>query len=115
MEAFVVFNFNKDKANVKNISINLDDFIHALFYDISDDNIIRCWKNHLPQRADIFIRIRQAIKDISIKKGIKNFAHAERLSDFINFLDELRVPNNIVKKYLMYHNGITYLMKSLKT
>lgn len=90
---------------VGEVNVLLYDFIHDLFYDISDDDIIKCWRNHLLQKSDILIRIRQVIKGVSIKKGIKNSVHVERLNDFTCFLNECGIPKEIVKKYMLYHFG----------
>ena len=56
---------------VGEVNVLLYDFIHDLFYDISDDDIIKCWRNHLLQKSDILIRIRQVIKGVSIKKELR--------------------------------------------
>ena len=36
------------------------------------------------KKSDIFIKINSKIKGISIKKGMKNSVHVERISDFIH-------------------------------
>ena len=44
------------------------DLIDSLFY-CKEDDIIKCWRNHFPQKSDIFIKINGKLKGISIKKG----------------------------------------------
>lgn len=77
--------------------------IDDLFYDISEDEIIKCWKNHYPQKADIFIKIKNIVKGISIKMGSRNSVHIDCISEFIHFLIENEVPRDIIIKYLKYH------------
>ena len=58
---------------------------------------------HYPQKTDIFIRINGVMKGISIKKGMKNSVHVERITDFIHFLIDNKVDKEIVIQYLKYH------------
>jgi len=78
-------------------------FIENLFYITDENLVIKCWKNKYKQKSDIFIKINKEVKGISIKKGIKNSVHVERISDFIHFLIENKVDRNIVIEYLKYH------------
>lgn len=64
---------------------------------------IKCWLNHLNQKSDIFIKINGIMKGISIKKGMKNSVHVERISDFIHFLIENKLSREAVIEYLKYH------------
>lgn len=77
--------------------------IDKIFYNINETSLISCWMNHLKQKSDIFIRIDEVMKGISIKKGAKNSVHVERISDFIHFLIENKVEKEIVEEYLKYH------------
>lgn len=79
--------------------------IDVLFYGFNEDDVIRCWRNHLPQKSDILIRIRNIIKSVSIKKGIKNSVHVDSITEFIHFLIENGVERDIVIKFLKYHYG----------
>ena len=78
------------------------DLIDSLFY-CKEDDIIKCWRNHFPQKSDIFIKINGKLKGISIKKGAKNSIHVERITDFIHFLIENKVSREVVVRYLEYH------------
>lgn len=74
-----------------------------MFGYLNDKFVINAWKNHLPQKADIFIKINDVKKGISIKKGIKNSVHVEGISEFIHFLIENKVNKDIIIEYLKYH------------
>lgn len=77
--------------------------IDELYPFEAQNSIIKSWRNHYNQKTDIFIRINGKMKGISIKKGIKNSIHVERISDFIHFLIENKVNREIVIEYLKYH------------
>lgn len=77
--------------------------IEDLYKEIDVNNIIKCWQNDEPQKSDIFISINNNIKGISIKKGVKNSIHVERISDFIHFLIENSISREVVISYLKYH------------
>lgn len=77
-------------------------FIKDLFIDLNNEYIITCWKNTKPQKTDIFICINNTTKNISIKKGIKNSVHVERISDFVHFLIENNIDREIIIEYLKY-------------
>lgn len=79
------------------------DLINDLFGYLDDKFVINAWKNHLPQKADIFVKINDIKKGISIKKGIKNSVHVEGISEFIHFLIENKVNKDIIIEYLKYH------------
>lgn len=79
------------------------EFIEDLFGVIDDNHFITSWRNHYPQKADIFIKINGIIKGISIKKGSRNSVLVERISDFIHFLIENGVNREVVINYLKYH------------
>ncbi len=78
-------------------------FIDEVFNCPSDKLIIKCMKNKYKQKSDIFIKINNVIKGISIKKGMKNSVHVERITDFIHFLIENNVSREVVIEYLKYH------------
>lgn len=77
-------------------------FIKDLFIDLNNEYIITCWKNTKPQKTYIFICINNTTKNISIKKGIKNSVHVERISDFVHFLIENNIDREIIIEYLKY-------------
>lgn len=81
----------------------LKDLIEKIFPFENENSIIKSWKNHYPQKTDIFIKINNTMKGLSIKKGNKNSVHVERISDFIHFLIENKVEKEIIIEYLKYH------------
>lgn len=87
---------------VKELNPLFRDLIDSLFY-CKEEDVIKCWRNHLLQKTDIFIKINNRMKGISIKKGAKNSVHVERITDFIHFLIENKVSRDVVIKYLEYH------------
>ena len=96
-----VLHFNGKK--VKELDPNSYDLIHTIFNNISDETIIKSWKNHYKQKTDVMIKIDNIIKGISIKTGNKNSVHVEPLSSFVHFLQENGIPFNIIDMYLKYH------------
>ena len=76
-----------------------------MFYGFNEDDIIKCWRNHLPQKSDIIIKIRNIIKGVSIKKGMKNSVHVDSITEFIHFFFFFGVQRDIVIKYLKYQYG----------
>ena len=79
------------------------DLIDELFPNQPPNSTIKSWKNHYKEKSDIFIKINEKMKGISVKKGYKNSVHVERISDFIHFLIENNVDREIVIEYLKYH------------
>ena len=79
------------------------ELVDELFPKEESNSIIKSWKNHYKEKSDIFIKINEKMKGISIKKGYKNSVHVERISDFIHFLIENNVDREIVIEYLKYH------------
>lgn len=45
------------------------ELIDQLFISKTENSIIKSWKNHYKQKNDIFIKINDITKGISIKKG----------------------------------------------
>ena len=94
---------NLNGKNISQLNPLFKDLIDELFPNESTTSNIKCWKNYCKEKSDIFIQINNTIKGISIKKGIKNSVHVERISDFIHFLIENKVNKEIVNEYLKYH------------
>lgn len=92
-----------NNKKVKDLNIMFQCFIKDLYGQIDYNSYIYCRKNNGQQKADIIIKINSIEKYISIKKGVKNSVHVERITDFIHFLIENRVPKDIVIEYLKYH------------
>lgn len=81
-------------------------FLLELFDNaIDDDEPIKSWKNKMVQKADIFIKYKKYIKNISIKCGKDNSIHQESIQEFKRYLEKLGIPYKIVDKYVSYHYG----------
>ena len=88
---------------IKELNPIMKDLVIDLYGNINEDSMIKCWRNHYRQKSDIFIKINDIMKGISIKEGNKNSVHVEPISSFIHFLIENNVPKNIIEEYLRYH------------
>lgn len=85
---------------------NSKKFICELFGDVINDNEpIKCWKNRMVQKADIFIRYGNHIKNISLKCGKSNSMHHEQVQEFKRYLGNLGIPYKVIDKYMDYHYG----------
>lgn len=84
---------------VKNLNIIYLEMIENLFKNINQEDRIIAWKNPFLQKTDLFIKINNEIKRISVKSGIKNSVHVEPISEFIHFL----IKNNVERKYIIYY------------
>ena len=92
------------------LNSNLQNFISFIFNrQISDDEIISSdilkkieGKNPKP---DIWIKIGNEIKYISIKEGSGNSVHQEPLNDFCNFLEQIKISNDNINNLKFYHYG----------
>ena len=101
-EFLFVLEFNNKK--VKELNPLLREVVDDLFKDINEDDIVKSWRNHINnQKGDIFIKINNIVRSISIKKGAKNSVHAESINSFMSYLRLLGVKENIIKYYLRFH------------
>ena len=96
-----VMSFNNKK--ISELNPIQKELIFAIFNNISENDLIKSWKNHIDQKTDIFLKIGKAIKGISIKMGSRNSVHVEHIDTFISFLKEHKVPKKIINKYLRFH------------
>lgn len=100
-ELVFVTEFNGRK--IKELNPLCRGLIDDLFENVSEDAIIKSWRNHYPQKTDIFIKVNSQMRGISIKMGSRNSVHLEPISLFINFLKEIGIEKAIIEKYLYYH------------
>lgn len=85
---------------------NSQDLLKELFGDaLNDKEKIKCWKNKINQKADIFVRCGNYIKGISLKCGKSNSIHQEPIEDFKRYLEKFKIPFKIVDMYVSYHYG----------
>ena len=98
-------NFIKKINNkrIKDLDFSLQLFITDLFNIKDYKQKIICYKNDGKQKTDIFIKIDNETKRISIKKGIKNSLHCEPISELIHFLIKNKMPKNLIIEFLKYH------------
>ena len=101
------YNFVKllNNKKVKELDPYSREMMYKLFYDVDSEDIIKCWKNHLLQKGDIFVKVRNRVATISIKMGAKNSLHVEHVHFFVEFLKENKIPLKIIRNYLEYHYG----------
>ena len=92
-----------NNRKVSDLDYNFQLFIEDIFGFIDYNNKIVCYKNKSKQKYDIFIKIGDVIKRVSIKKGVKNSVHAEPISEFIHFLIENKMPRYMIINLLKYH------------
>lgn len=103
-EFLFVLEFNNKK--VKELNPLLREVIDDLFPNINENSIIKSWRNHINnQKADIFIKINNIVRSISIKKGSRNSIHVESLDSFTNFLRLLGVNEKSINTYIDYHRS----------
>ena len=96
-----VLAFNNKK--VKELNPLLQDVVYSIFYNIREDDLIKSWRNHYDQKTDIFLKIGNAMKGISIKMGSRNSVHVESIDEFVNFLQAHNIPKYIIDEYLKFH------------
>lgn len=74
-----------------------------MYGNLTGEEIICVKVNYTKQKSDIYIKINGVIKGISIKKGIKNSVHIEKIEEFIKFLENNHIPKEIINEVLKYH------------
>lgn len=95
----------KDKY-IYELDNNSKQFLKDLFGNILTIDIqIKCWKNKTNQKADIFIKVGNYIKGISLKCGKSNSVHHEPIQEFKKYLERLQIPYKVINKYVSYHYG----------
>lgn len=99
------YNFVLCLNNKKVCELNpiLHDLVCCIFKNVKDEDLIKSWTNHYKQKTDVFIKIGDTLKGISIKMGSRNSVHVESIQEFVFFLIDHGVPNNIVNDYLSFH------------
>ena len=85
---------------------NTKNFLIDLFGNVFDDTEkIKAWKNKMVQKADMFIKYKNHIKNISLKCGNSNSVHHEQIQEFKRYLENMGIPYKVVDKYVSYHYG----------
>ena len=92
------------------LNTNMQNFLSFIFdQNISDDEIIssdttKKVENKNP-KPDIWIKINDNIKYISIKKGAGNSVHQESFSSFCSFLSNINISSDTINNLKIYHYG----------
>lgn len=84
---------------------NLKKFIKFIFDYVNDYDFIYAGKINNLYKADIFVRVRDNEKYISVKIGSENSVHVEKLESFISFLENNYVNKSIINYLKLYHYG----------
>ena len=88
------------------LDINSQMFLKDLFGDVIDNReLIKSWKNKMVQKADIFIKYGNYIKNVSLKCGNSNSMHHEQVQEFERYLGNIGISYKVIEKYLSYHYG----------
>ena len=72
----------------------LRELITDLFDEINDNSFIKSWKNRYKQKTDIFIKIGNQIRSISIKVGSRNSVHTESMDEFVDLISSFIDDDN---------------------
>ena len=92
--------FNNKK--IYQLDSNSRNFINDIFDEINQEEIIKTWKNKINQKADIFIKIGNYTKGISLKCGNNNSIHQEPIQEFKLFLKRIGIPYKAIDYYTSY-------------
>lgn len=85
---------------------NSQKFLKELFKDnIDNSEKIKCWKNKMLQKTDIFIKYKNYIKNVSLKCGKSNSVHHEQLQEFRRYLEKINISYKIIEYYVSYQYG----------
>ncbi len=96
-----------NNKRIKELNPLQKELIEDLFPNFNENLIIKSWRNkNSYEKGDIFIKINNTIKTISIKKGSRNSVHVERLDLLKKFLRELGIKNEVLEYYENFHYGI---------
>ncbi len=79
------------------------DLLHNLYGGIDFNDVITCWVNYSKRKADIYIKVNNYVRGISIKKGVKNSVHVEGVEKFVSLLKDMNINDEIISSFLKYH------------
>lgn len=100
--AFAEYVNNKRYCDLNN---HIQKFIKFIFCDIKEDDILVCKRYKTNDKADVYIKLHDEIKNISIKSGLRVSVHAEQINSFVSFLKTININKSIVNYLLLYHYG----------
>ena len=94
-----------NQKSINDLSLLQKAFIKDIFPNIDYTKKIIAWKNNNSKKADIFLKVDNLTRGISIKTGNENSMHSEPINEFLLFLKELKAPKDLRKIYQTYHYG----------
>ena len=92
-----------NQKKFKELDFLLQDMVLYLFPNISNNAVIKCYKNFEYEKGDICIEVNSIKKYVSIKRGIKNSVHGEKLETFVKFLRKKGIDEFTLNELLKYH------------
>lgn len=98
-----LFIYKLNNKRVSELDYLLRDMIESIFDDINPSDIIKCFKLFEYEKPDICIVVKNQKKYISIKKGIRNSVHGEKIDKFIRYLKKINVNEEVINCILKYH------------
>ena len=96
---------------IKDLNQNMRRFINWLFNGVNENTSINSGLVQKPigerknPKPDIWIRINNITRNISIKEGLGNSVHQESLLGFCDFLKTLNISTDIINDLKLYHFG----------
>ena len=86
---------------------NSKNFLTDLFpLTIDDSEKIRCWKNKMVQKTDIFIKFKNYVKNVSLKCGNSNSVHHEQIQEFKRYLGNIDFSKRLSsEEYKLFHQN----------
>ena len=94
-----------NKKKFWDLNNNIKEFIKFIFNDVNDLDVLECKRYRTNDKADVYVKLKNEIKNISIKSGIRVSVHAEKIDSFVAFLRRIRISENIINYLLIYHFG----------
>jgi len=94
-----------DNRKYCDLANNMKHFLNCLFGVIDENAMVNVTKPELPIKPDLYIKIKDDTKCVSIKTGKAVQFHAEDVKTFILFLRSLGVSTETQKTILLFHYG----------
>ena len=96
------FFYYLNNKRVGEVNKMFKEFLLANFSNINDNLMISSFVNLNRQKEDIWIKVGEEKKSISIKMGKTNTVHSEYIYNFTNYLEKEKVPLKIINIILEY-------------
>ena len=92
-----------NNKKIKDVSFLFQELFYSFFKNIDENSIIKAYKGNEIEKTDIVVKINNQRLNISVKMEIKNSVHCENIYYFLKFLKELKINQEAIEKYLLYH------------